>query len=111
MQACAPYSKGHKTLIFSQMTRVLDLIEHYFQEKGSKVCRLDGSVQWQERKKQIEIFSTDPTYDVFLLSTRAGGATQQTGVLWSFSPYSCSTFGHFRLTTWWMIPGAPAWGT
>ena len=65
--------RGHKVLIFSQMTRMLDLIESYFECTGSKVCRIDGSVQWQERKKQMDSFNTDPAYDVFLLSTRAGG--------------------------------------
>jgi ATP-dependent DNA helicase len=64
---------GHKTLIFSQMTRMLDLIESYFEHRGSKVCRIDGSVQWQDRKKAIANFESDPTIDIFLLSTRAGG--------------------------------------
>ena len=40
-------ARGHKTLIFSQMTRMLDLIESYFEQRGSRVCRIDGSVQWQ----------------------------------------------------------------
>ena len=65
--------RGHKTLIFSQMTRMLDLIESYHEQKGRKVCRIDGSVPWQERKKQMDLFNTDPDYCVFLLSTRAGG--------------------------------------
>ena len=65
--------RGHKTLIFSQMTRMLDLIESYLEQKGRKVCRIDGSVPWQERKKQMDLFNTDPNYGVFLLSTRAGG--------------------------------------
>ena len=65
--------KGHKTLVFSQMTKMLDLIESYLEQKGQKVCRIDGSVQWQERKKQMDEFNTNPEYSVFLLSTRAGG--------------------------------------
>ena len=60
-------------MIFSQMTRMLDLIESYHEQKGRKVCRIDGSVPWQERKKQMDLFNTDPDYCVFLLSTRAGG--------------------------------------
>ena len=35
--------KGHKTLIFSQMTKMLDLIESYLEQKGQKVCRIDGA--------------------------------------------------------------------
>ena len=66
-------AKGHKTLIFSQMTKMLDLIESYFEQKGQKVCRIDGSVQWQERRRQMDEFNTNPDVGIFLLSTRAGG--------------------------------------
>ena len=68
-------AKGHKVLIFSQMTRMLDLIESFFEQRRGnfKVCRIDGSVQWQDRKTQMDLFNTDPEYGVFLLSTRAGG--------------------------------------
>jgi ATP-dependent DNA helicase len=67
--------RGHKVLIFSQMTRMLDLIESFLEQRndGGKVCRIDGSVQWQERKEQMDKFNSDPSYNVFLLSTRAGG--------------------------------------
>lgn len=67
-------ARGHKVLIFSQMTRMLDLIAHYCDEKGLNCCRIDGSVHWQERRDQITEFN-DVTTDsfVFLLSTRAGG--------------------------------------
>jgi ATP-dependent DNA helicase len=67
--------RGHKVLIFSQMTRMLDLIESFLEQRndGGKVCRIDGNVQWQERKEQMDKFNTDPSYNVFLLSTRAGG--------------------------------------
>jgi ATP-dependent DNA helicase len=67
--------RGHKVLIFSQMTRMLDLIESFLEQRndGGKVCRIDGNVQWQERKEQMDKFNSDPSYNVFLLSTRAGG--------------------------------------
>ena len=64
---------GHKMLIFSQMTRMLDLLESYFEQKGERVCRIDGSVKQDQRREAIEAFNTDPTVDMFLLSTRAGG--------------------------------------
>ena len=47
---------GHKTLIFSQMTRMLDLIESYFEMTGSKVCRIDGSVQWWGGRRKLSLF-------------------------------------------------------
>ncbi|KAG1673281.1 hypothetical protein FOA52_002561 [Chlamydomonas sp. UWO 241] len=65
---------GHKVLIFSQMTKMLDLINSYLEQTGhSRVCRIDGSIPWQERQRNIEDFNSDPTTWLFLLSTRAGG--------------------------------------
>jgi len=66
--------RGHRVLIFSQMTRMLDLIACYLDERGLKHCRIDGGVHWEARRDQIKEFN-DATTDsfVFLLSTRAGG--------------------------------------
>ena len=66
-------ARGHKVLIFSQMTRMLDLLESYFQQRGEVVCRIDGSVKQDDRREFIHRFNTDPSYGIFLLSTRAGG--------------------------------------
>ncbi|KAK9136358.1 hypothetical protein Syun_015688 [Stephania yunnanensis] len=64
----------HKVLIFSQWTRVLDIIHYYFTEKGFEVCRIDGSVKLDERKRQIQEFNDiNSDFRIFLLSTRAGG--------------------------------------
>ncbi|KAF9606763.1 hypothetical protein IFM89_028139, partial [Coptis chinensis] len=42
-----------QVLIFSQWTNILDLIECYFGEKRLEVCRIDGSVNLNERKRQV----------------------------------------------------------
>lgn len=65
--------EGHKTLIFSQMTSMLDILASYLEETGIKHGRLDGSIAWQERQEAIKWFTSDPECKVFLLSTRAGG--------------------------------------
>eukprot|EP00803_Ostreobium_quekettii_P009166 evm.model.scf_268.3 EVM.evm.TU.scf_268.3 scf_268:59398-67593(-) len=67
------HSKGHKVLIFSQMTKMLDLLDSFFDEQGHEALRIDGSVPWQERQERINTFNTDPDKWLFLLSTRAGG--------------------------------------
>ncbi|CAD7701070.1 unnamed protein product [Ostreobium quekettii] len=67
------HSKGHKVLIFSQMTKMLDLLDSFFDERGHDALRIDGSVPWQERQERINAFNTDPEKWLFLLSTRAGG--------------------------------------
>ncbi|OHT13629.1 SNF2 family N-terminal domain containing protein [Tritrichomonas foetus] len=64
---------GHKVLIFSQMVRVLDILDEYFALKGIKPERIDGSVPENERQNAIERFAADPNAFVFLLCTRAGG--------------------------------------
>eukprot|EP00639_Heterosigma_akashiwo_P034623 CAMPEP_0194723148 /NCGR_PEP_ID=MMETSP0296-20130528/14199_1 /TAXON_ID=39354 /ORGANISM="Heterosigma akashiwo, Strain CCMP2393" /LENGTH=724 /DNA_ID=CAMNT_0039626455 /DNA_START=94 /DNA_END=2264 /DNA_ORIENTATION=+ len=64
---------GHKTLVFSQMTSVLDLLEDLLRWRGVQYARLDGSVSVQDRQARIQAFNADPAVEVFLLSTRAGG--------------------------------------
>ena len=70
-------AEGHKVLIFSQMTRVLDILGDYMDLRGYPCERLDGNVHGDERQAAIDRFS-DKQADVsesfvFLLSTRAGG--------------------------------------
>ncbi|KAH9622511.1 hypothetical protein KSS87_005655 [Heliosperma pusillum] len=68
------FARKHKVLIFSQWTKVLDIIEYYFSEKGFKVCRIDGSVKLDDRRRQIQEFNDiNSDFRIFLLSTRAGG--------------------------------------
>lgn len=65
---------GHKVLLFSQMTRVLDLIEDYCEWKAIKFVRLDGSSLSEVRSKAQDDFNA-PNSDIhlFIMSTRAGG--------------------------------------
>lgn len=64
---------GHKVLIFSQMTKVLDLIQSFLEWKHFHFERLDGSTSIERRSESIDRFSTYEDSFVFLLSTRAGG--------------------------------------
>lgn len=67
-------AQKHKVLIFSQWTRILDIMDYYFSEKGFEVCRIDGNVKLDDRKRQIQEFNDENSnYRIFLLSTRAGG--------------------------------------
>ncbi|KNA17058.1 hypothetical protein SOVF_083550 [Spinacia oleracea] len=68
------FARKHKVLIFSQWTKILDIMDYYFSEKGLKVCRIDGSVKLEERRRQINEFNdVNSDFRIFLLSTRAGG--------------------------------------
>lgn len=66
--------QGHRVLIFSQMTRVLDLLEDFFEGHMWRYERLDGTITGSVRQAAIDRFNT-PGCDIFafLLSTRAGG--------------------------------------
>ncbi|KAJ6800143.1 ATP-dependent DNA helicase DDM1 isoform X1 [Iris pallida] len=66
--------RKHKVLIFSQWTKILDIMEYYFSEKDIHVCRIDGSVRLDDRRQQIDAFNDlNSRVNIFLLSTRAGG--------------------------------------
>ncbi|TWU77288.1 hypothetical protein ED733_004071 [Metarhizium rileyi] len=68
------FEKGHKVLLFSQFKTQLDILEDYSRElRGWNVCRIDGSVPQDSRRQQIHDFNNDADYNLFLLSTRAGG--------------------------------------
>ncbi|XP_039158136.1 ATP-dependent DNA helicase DDM1 [Eucalyptus grandis] len=68
------FERKHKVLIFTQWTKILDIMDYYFSEKGYEVCRIDGNVKLDERKRQIQEFNdVNSIYRIFLLSTRAGG--------------------------------------
>lgn len=66
-------SDGHRVLIFSQWTKLLDLLEVLMSSMEYRYLRLDGSTNVQERQGLIDTYNEDKNIFVFLLSTRAGG--------------------------------------
>ena len=64
---------GHRALVFSQSTRVLDLIAHWFGQWGVTSLRIDGSTPALDRAKLADTFNADASIHAFLLSTRAAG--------------------------------------
>ncbi|OVA12559.1 SNF2-related [Macleaya cordata] len=65
---------GHRVLLFSQMTRLIDILEIYLQLHNFKYLRLDGSTKTEERGTLLKQFNApDSPFFMFLLSTRAGG--------------------------------------
>eukprot|EP00040_Diaphanoeca_grandis_P023261 m.126208 g.126208 ORF g.126208 m.126208 type:complete len:828 (+) comp29187_c0_seq1:151-2634(+) len=64
---------GHKVLIFSQFTTVLDILQDYCNLREYDHCRIDGGVPFEERRESMKRYNEDPECFIFLLSTRAGG--------------------------------------
>jgi SWI/SNF-related matrix-associated actin-dependent regulator of chromatin subfamily A member 5 len=61
-------------LIFSQMTRMLDILEDYCNERRYQYCRIDGDTSLEARERMITEFTQkNSSKFIFLLSTRAGG--------------------------------------
>ncbi|KAJ2159423.1 chromatin remodeling complex Adenosinetriphosphatase [Coemansia sp. RSA 552] len=68
------HEQGSRVLIFSQMSRVLDILEDYCMMREYNYCRLDGSTDHDDRVKSIQDFNRpDSDKFIFLLTTRAGG--------------------------------------
>lgn len=68
-------SKKHtlKSIVFSQFTSMLQLIEWRLRRAGFNTVMLDGSMTPIQRQKSIEHFMTSPDCEVFLVSLKAGG--------------------------------------
>lgn len=66
--------QGSRVLIFSQMTRMLDILEDYCIWRGFEYCRLDGQTSHEDRQASIDAYNRpNSTKFIFMLSTRAGG--------------------------------------
>ncbi|XXQ30328.1 SNF2-related domain containing protein [Plasmodiophora brassicae] len=65
---------NHKVLIFTQMTKILDIMEDFMDYRRYPYLRLDGQTKPEHRSKLLELFNApNSPYFCFLLSTRAGG--------------------------------------
>ena len=64
-------SEGHKALVFSQWTSLLDLIEPHLRDLKMPFCRIDGSTK--DRASVVERFQTPSGPPVLLMTLKAGG--------------------------------------
>ena len=67
-------ARGHRVLLFTQMTRILDIMEDYLVMRQFPYCRIDGNTTYEKREEFIDAYNApDSEKFLFLLSTRAGG--------------------------------------
>lgn len=66
-------AEGHRSLVFSQWTSLLDRIEPGLKERGISFARLDGSTPNAERARIVSLFQSAGGPSVLLLSLKAGG--------------------------------------
>ncbi|KAI9472360.1 MAG: SNF2 family N-terminal domain-containing protein [Benjaminiella poitrasii] len=63
---------GQKTVIFSQFTSMLDLLEERLKIEGIEYCRYDGSMSSSLREKSLRQFKEDSNRTVMLISLKCG---------------------------------------
>lgn len=80
---------GHKALVFSQFTTLLEIVRRRLVKSSIQHCYLDG--QTKDRRAVCDQFQTDPNLSVFLISLKAGGC----GLNLTASDYV------FILDPWW----------
>lgn len=66
-------SQDHRVLIFTQMSRMLDILEQFLNYHGHTYLRLDGATKIDQRQILMERFNNDRRVFCFILSTRSGG--------------------------------------
>ena len=66
--------RGHRVLLFTQMTKVLDILEDFLYMRQYSYCRIDGNTSYEDREAFIDAYNAENSEKfLFLLSTRAGG--------------------------------------
>ncbi len=69
---CEAIDGGHKVLLFSQFTSMLDLLAERLTKEGIAFYELRGSTSKEQRMQRVEAFNRDDV-PVFLISLKAGG--------------------------------------
>ncbi|VDM66264.1 unnamed protein product [Strongylus vulgaris] len=67
------YVNKHRCLIFTQMSRMLDVLQAFLSYHGYQYFRLDGTTGIEQRQAMMERFNADAKIFCFILSTRSGG--------------------------------------
>ncbi|KAI3649497.1 hypothetical protein MP228_005129 [Amoeboaphelidium protococcarum] len=62
-----------KSVIFSQWTTCLNILEHHLNRHGVKFTRLDGQCNLAQRQEALQQFKNDQSVHVLIMSLKAGG--------------------------------------
>ena len=80
-----------KSIVFSQFTSMLDLIEWRLKRAGFQTVKLQGSMSPQQRDNTIKYFMDNTEVEVFLVSLKAGGVALNL----------CEASQVFLMDPWW----------
>jgi SNF2 family DNA or RNA helicase len=85
--------RGSRVLIFTQMTRILDILEDYLVMRQYKYCRIDGNTDYETRERSIDEFNMENSEKFcFILSTRAGGLGINLQVRFHFCSHALNSY-------------------
>lgn len=51
------FDKGHRVLIFTQMTKMLDIFEDFCVMRRYEYCRIDGNTSYESREDCIDAYN------------------------------------------------------
>lgn len=80
-----------KSIVFSQFTSMLDLVEWRLNRAGFQTVKLQGSMSPSQRDSIIKHFMETPSVEIFLVSLKAGGVALNL----------CEASQVFLLDPWW----------
>ncbi|KAM9912967.1 hypothetical protein OXX69_002051 [Metschnikowia pulcherrima] len=80
-----------KSIVFSQFTSMLDLIEWRLKKAGFETVKLSGSMTPQQRDNTIKHFMENTSVEIFLVSLKAGGVALNL----------CEASQVFLMDPWW----------
>ncbi|XP_063880762.1 DNA excision repair protein ERCC-6-like [Scylla paramamosain] len=66
-------SQGHRVLLFTQSRQMMCILEKFLMDESYSYLKMDGTTTVASRQPLINKFNSDPSYFVFLLTTRVGG--------------------------------------
>ena len=64
---------GHRAILFTQMSKMLDVMEEFINLHGYTYLRLDGTTSPEQRQILMTRYNTNPKIFLFISSTRSGG--------------------------------------
>lgn len=65
---------GDRALVFSQFTSVMDILGWVLDDHDINYMRMDGSTPISERQSLMDVFYADTSIQLFMISTKSGGA-------------------------------------
>lgn len=74
LQSVEDRGRNEKTIIFSQFTSLLDLVEVPIDRRGWKYVRFDGTMKIGDRNDAVAAFTDDPDVKIMLVSLKAGNS-------------------------------------